>query len=57
MGSVCCCLRVEDFDDYVNPNSSIYRNCMCLSCFVQNFLNVVYFIVLVTNFYFYQILL
>ncbi|XP_034707193.1 E3 ubiquitin-protein ligase At3g02290-like [Vitis riparia] len=40
MGSVCCCLRVEDFDDYVNPNSSIYRNCMCLSCFVQNFLNV-----------------
>ncbi|KAJ7974271.1 E3 ubiquitin-protein ligase [Quillaja saponaria] len=40
MGSVCCCLRVEDFEDYVNPNSSVYRNCACLSCFVQNFLNV-----------------
>ncbi|KAL5739306.1 hypothetical protein ACOSP7_028224 [Xanthoceras sorbifolium] len=40
MGSVCCCLRVEDFEDYLNPNSSVYRNCMCLSCFVQNFVNV-----------------
>ncbi|KAJ4707240.1 E3 ubiquitin-protein ligase [Melia azedarach] len=40
MGSVCCCLHVEDFEDYMNPNSSVYRNCMCLSCFVQNFVNV-----------------
>ncbi|KAF4375932.1 hypothetical protein CsatB_021020 [Cannabis sativa] len=40
MGSVCCCLNVDDFEDYVNPNSSIYRNCMCLSCFIQNFINV-----------------
>ena len=57
MGAACCCLRVEDFEDYVNPNSSIYRNCMCLSCFVQNFLNVVCFIVLDASFYFFQILL
>ncbi|XP_059640184.1 E3 ubiquitin-protein ligase At3g02290 isoform X2 [Cornus florida] len=39
MGAVCCCLS-EDCEDYVNPNSSIYRNCICLSCFVQNFLHV-----------------
>lgn len=41
MGAVCCCLSVEDFEDYVNPNSSVYRNCICLSCFLQNFINVV----------------
>ncbi|XP_042502185.1 E3 ubiquitin-protein ligase At3g02290-like isoform X2 [Macadamia integrifolia] len=39
MGSVCCCLQVEDFEEYVNPNSSVYRNCICLRCFVRNFLN------------------
>ena len=41
MGAVCCCLSVEDFEDYVNPNSSLYRNCTCLSCFIQSFLNAV----------------
>lgn len=41
MGAVCCCLSVEDFEDYVNPNSSVYRNCTCLSCFIQSFLNAV----------------
>ncbi|XP_035550412.1 E3 ubiquitin-protein ligase At3g02290-like isoform X1 [Juglans regia] len=40
MGAVCCCLNSESFEDYVNPNSSVYRNCMCLSCFIQNLLNV-----------------
>ncbi|EXB77650.1 E3 ubiquitin-protein ligase [Morus notabilis] len=40
MGAVCCCFSVEDFEDYVNPNSSVYRNCICLSCFLQNFINV-----------------
>ncbi|XP_065854972.1 E3 ubiquitin-protein ligase At3g02290-like [Euphorbia lathyris] len=40
MGAVCCCLHPEDFEDYMNPNSSVYRNCMCLSCFLQNFLHV-----------------
>ncbi|GKV16950.1 hypothetical protein SLEP1_g27515 [Rubroshorea leprosula] len=39
MGAVCCCLHAEDFEEYMNPNSSVYRNCVCLSCFVQNFLN------------------
>lgn len=39
MGAVCCCLR-EECEDYVNPNSSIYRNCICLRCFLQNFLHV-----------------
>uniref|UniRef100_A0A5B6YHS2 RING-type E3 ubiquitin transferase n=1 Tax=Davidia involucrata TaxID=16924 RepID=A0A5B6YHS2_DAVIN len=39
MGAVCCCLH-EDCEDYVSPNSSIYRNCVCLRCFVQNFLHV-----------------
>ena len=41
MGAVCCCLSMDDFEDYVNPNSSVYRNCTCLSCFIQNFLNAV----------------
>ncbi|WCJ25527.1 RING/U-box superfamily protein [Euphorbia peplus] len=40
MGAVCCCLHPEDYEDYMNPNSSVYRNCMCLGCFVQNFLHV-----------------
>ncbi|KAK6913397.1 Zinc finger, RING-H2-type, partial [Dillenia turbinata] len=40
MGAACCCLRTEDFEEYTNPNSAIYRNCICLSCFVQNFLSV-----------------
>lgn len=40
MGAVCCCLNAESIEDYVNPNSSMYRNCICLSCFVQNLLNV-----------------
>nr|AFK40980.1 unknown [Medicago truncatula] len=40
MGSVCCCLSFDDYEDYVNPNSTVYRNCPCLSCLVQNLLNV-----------------
>lgn len=39
MGAACCCLR-EEWEDYTNPNSSIYRNCICLRCFLQNFLHV-----------------
>lgn len=39
MGAVCCCMQSEDFEDYVNPNSSVYRNCLCLRCFVQNFVD------------------
>ncbi|KAM7278823.1 hypothetical protein ACFE04_005957 [Oxalis oulophora] len=39
MGAVCCCLRPEDVDDYMNPNNSMYRNCTCMSCFLQNFLH------------------
>ncbi|OVA11005.1 zinc finger protein [Macleaya cordata] len=35
MGALCCCLRVEDLDEYVNPNSSFYRTCICLRCFVN----------------------
>ncbi|KAI9120659.1 hypothetical protein K1719_007692 [Acacia pycnantha] len=40
MGSVCCCLSADEFEDYVNRNSSVYRNCVCLNCFLQNFQNV-----------------
>ncbi|KAL2528581.1 RING/U-box superfamily protein [Forsythia ovata] len=39
MGGVCCCLR-DECEDLTNPNSSVYRNCICLRCFVQNFLAV-----------------
>lgn len=34
-----CCVR-EDYEDYLNPNSSVYRNCLCLRCFIQNFSHV-----------------
>ncbi|KAG9439178.1 hypothetical protein H6P81_019343 [Aristolochia fimbriata] len=40
MGSVCCCLRIEDFEDYVSPNGSVHRNCVCLRCFIRHFANV-----------------
>ncbi|CAM8975823.1 unnamed protein product [Rhodiola kirilowii] len=40
MGAVCCCMHAEDFENYVNINSSICRNCSCLRCFVQNIVNV-----------------
>nr|GLL18779.1 E3 ubiquitin-protein ligase At3g02290-like [Ipomoea trifida]GMC59494.1 E3 ubiquitin-protein ligase At3g02290-like [Ipomoea batatas] len=39
MGAVCCCLQ-DEFDNFASPNGSIYRNCICLRCFVQNFLHV-----------------
>ncbi|KAL4366494.1 hypothetical protein GQ457_05G005380 [Hibiscus cannabinus] len=35
---MCCCLHAEDFEDYMNPNSNIYRNCLRLGCFFQNFI-------------------
>ncbi|GAB2232803.1 hypothetical protein Drorol1_Dr00011862 [Drosera rotundifolia] len=38
MGAVCCCLRVEDVEDYMNRNSLLYRNCICLNCFIRHFL-------------------
>lgn len=40
MGAACCCLR-DDCEDFANLNSSIYRNCICLRCFVQNFVHMV----------------
>ncbi|KAL0461557.1 UNVERIFIED_CONTAM: E3 ubiquitin-protein ligase [Sesamum latifolium] len=39
MGAACCCLR-DDWEEFANPNSSIYRNCICLHCFIQNFVHV-----------------
>lgn len=38
MGSACCCLR-DEWEDYTNPNSHIYRNCICLNYFFHNFLH------------------
>ncbi|CAL0314706.1 unnamed protein product [Lupinus luteus] len=40
MSSVYCCFRVDDFEDYMNRNSPVYRTCPCLGCFMQNLLNV-----------------
>lgn len=40
MGAVCCCLHVRDFGDYISTENCVYRNCVCLRCFVQNFLHV-----------------
>ncbi|KAL2252277.1 E3 ubiquitin-protein ligase At3g02290-like [Sesamum indicum] len=39
MGAACCCLR-DDWEEFANPNSSIYRNCICIHCFIQNFVHV-----------------
>ncbi|CAN8260669.1 unnamed protein product [Cochlearia groenlandica] len=39
MGCVSSCFRVQDIDDYMNPNSSVYRNCPCIRCLAHNFLN------------------
>ncbi|XP_016441040.2 E3 ubiquitin-protein ligase At3g02290 isoform X1 [Nicotiana tabacum] len=39
MGAFCCCLR-DECEDLANPNSSMYRNCLCPRSFVQNFLHV-----------------
>ncbi|KAJ9562128.1 hypothetical protein OSB04_007288 [Centaurea solstitialis] len=35
MGSVCCGVHYE-LEDYANPNSPIYRNCVCIRCLLQN---------------------
>lgn len=40
MGSICSCLSVADFEDYANPHSHVYRNCVCGGCFLQNLLAV-----------------
>ncbi|KAK4366657.1 hypothetical protein RND71_014537 [Anisodus tanguticus] len=39
MGAFCCCLR-DECEDLANPNSSMYRNCLCLRSMVQNFFQV-----------------
>ncbi|KAL8171517.1 hypothetical protein V2J09_023321 [Rumex salicifolius] len=36
MGSACCCLRGESFEDFISRNG-VYRNCICFNCFLQNF--------------------
>lgn len=41
MGCVSSCFRVEDIDEYMNPSSSVYRNCPCIRCLAHNFLNLV----------------
>ncbi|KAF2535307.1 hypothetical protein F2Q68_00022699 [Brassica cretica] len=39
MGCVSSCFRVEDYEDYTNPSSSINRNCPCPRCLVNSLLN------------------
>ncbi|ESQ47138.1 hypothetical protein EUTSA_v10027926mg [Eutrema salsugineum] len=36
MGALCCCFQVDLFESYVNPNTSMSRNCPCLNCFLHN---------------------
>ncbi|CAH2079790.1 unnamed protein product [Thlaspi arvense] len=38
MGALCCCFQVDLFESYVNPNTSISRNCPCLNCFLHSFM-------------------
>ncbi|KAH0860757.1 hypothetical protein HID58_089018 [Brassica napus] len=39
MGCVSSCFRVEDYEDYTNPSSSINRNSPCPRCLVNSLLN------------------
>ncbi|KAL0735803.1 hypothetical protein Bca4012_012013 [Brassica carinata] len=39
MGCVSSCFRVEDYEDYTNPSSSIIRNCPCPRCLANSLLN------------------
>ncbi|KAG7611166.1 Zinc finger RING-type [Arabidopsis suecica] len=39
MGAFCCCFQVDLFESYVNPNTSMTRNCPCLNCFLQSFMD------------------
>lgn len=41
MGCVSSCFRIQDFEDYTNPTSSVNRNYPCPRCLVNNFLNLV----------------
>ncbi|EPS71582.1 hypothetical protein M569_03180 [Genlisea aurea] len=38
MGAVCCCLR-DDWENFSRSTSTICRNCICLHCFIQNFVH------------------
>ncbi|KAI3934739.1 hypothetical protein MKW92_006153 [Papaver armeniacum] len=35
MGALCCCLRADQLDEYVNPNNTIFRSCLCLGCILN----------------------
>ncbi|KAK1268964.1 E3 ubiquitin-protein ligase [Acorus gramineus] len=37
MGSVCGCLRADDFDEQSLRNNLVYRHCICFRCFIQPF--------------------
>ncbi|XP_031490411.1 E3 ubiquitin-protein ligase At3g02290-like [Nymphaea colorata] len=39
MGSACCCLRPEEFEELAYSNGSMYRHCICLRCFIQQLLH------------------
>ncbi|KAF3782232.1 E3 ubiquitin-protein ligase [Nymphaea thermarum] len=39
MGSACCCLRPEEFEELAYSNGSMYRHCICLTCFIQQLLH------------------
>ncbi|XP_011627807.1 E3 ubiquitin-protein ligase At3g02290 [Amborella trichopoda] len=38
MGAVCCCLRIEDFEEHTYSNGSGHRHCICLRCFIHQLL-------------------
>lgn len=49
MGCVSSCFRVEDYEDYTNPSSSINRNSPCPRCLVNSLLNLVMFLFFFTT--------
>lgn len=42
MGSLCCCLSSDHFEDYVPyQNGAIFRECPCVRCCMRWFFNTV----------------
>ncbi|KAK2634753.1 hypothetical protein Ddye_029545 [Dipteronia dyeriana] len=39
MGSFCCCLCVDEYEEYTHPSNAIYRHCICLRFFFHQLLS------------------
>lgn len=39
MGSVCCCLLADDYEEHGPQTTVVHRYCICLRCLTQQFVN------------------